>query len=390
MKRAAASIGLVSTTLLLTAGLLWLNPFDLVSSALDSLFGAAPRWTQVSNLDRNPLTQEVSHGDRVRTSLGLVVEYWHSKPEAPKVVLIGNSQMFAMSLAPGERPQTGTERTYPDLVAQHFAPSGVLCYRLAAPGMSYSEALWYVDYLLVHGTLRPSALVVQVNYQAFWNGGIRDSLLDLLEDAPFRERVIRRAQSGEPYADDFRTALRQFDLRRQRSSTVTAGGAHGFGTAIEDRLRAQLERLSLFRRRSREKESFEEMLYRGRLYFLRIKPSSARSISGPRLTRSQAALDALAATCRDEHVRLVLFTAPLNPSVSIYTSTEERGRFESFVRGLGAKHNARVFDLEHSVAADLWGRQYNGPDPLHMGRRAHQLVAQEIVAAVDAALRGSS
>jgi hypothetical protein len=388
MKTLARCGGVVLTTVLLTVGLLSIDPFEQVSRVLDAAFGAAPSWTQVSNLNVDPSIQEVSHGDHPLDSLEHLAAYWHERPDAPKVVLVGNSQMLEMSLAPQERPQLGAERTYPDLVAAHFASRGVLTYRLAAPGMSYSEALWYLHYLLVNPALRPSAFVLQVNYQALWNGNIRDSLLELLADAAFRARIGQETQSGQPYAVDFSNALAQFDARTARAASAEKpAGGHGFGPAVEDAVRSRLETVPVFRARSAEKASFDRMLYRARLYFLRIKPSNARSISGPRLDKSQAALDAIADLCGRTQVRLVLFTAPLNPRVSLYASSEDRERFETFVHGLAAKHHLRLFDLERAVAAELWGRQFNSPDPLHMGRTAHRHMADEIVAAVNAALR---
>ena len=384
MKNLFKAIGLLAATVLLTAGLLWLDPFALVSAVLDAAFGAAPTWTQVSNLAEDPRIQEVSHGDHPLGALKQLENYWQTKPGAPKVVLIGNSQMLEMSLAPDERPTAIAEHTYPDLVASHFAEHGVLTYRLAAPGMSYSEALWYLDYLRVHPALRPSALVLQVNYQAFWNGAIRDSLLEMLADPSFRAQIDAEAQSSEPNAIDFQNALKQFDERQAHASTPAV--AHGFGARLEDIVRAPLQSSAFERRRAHVKQSFEQMLYRGRLYVLHVKPSNARSIAGPRLTRSQASLQAIARASAEANIRLVLFTAPLNPRVSLYASSEDRQRFQQFLDGFVAKYDLHLFDLERSVDADLWGRQFNSPDPLHMGRKAHRLVADRMVKIVDAVL----
>jgi hypothetical protein len=221
--------------------------------------------------------------------------------------------------------------------------------------------------------------VLQVNYQAFWNGGIRDSLLELLSDPAFHARVEELAHSGRPYADDFASALNKY----QERNTAGAGEQKvakpaGFGAGIEEFTRRELSGLTAFRRRHQDKDSFEGMLYRARLYFLRINPSNARSISGPQLTRSQAAIEAIAQSCRDANVRLAIFTAPLNPAVTLYRSRDDKSRYEGFVRDVAQRHNIPMLDLERSVKGSLWGRQFNGPDPLHMGRTAHQVVAQKI------------
>src|SRR5262249_37648076 len=145
---------------------------------LDTAFGATPKWTQVTNLARDPLIQDISHGEHPLAAFQRAAEYWRTQPGKRRVVMIGNSQMFSLSLAPGEFPQAALEHTYPDLVMDRLQPEGVLTYRLAAPGLSYSEALCEIDYLLSHPDLRPSLVVLQLNYQAFWNSEIRESLLE--------------------------------------------------------------------------------------------------------------------------------------------------------------------------------------------------------------------
>jgi hypothetical protein len=144
----------------------------------------------------------------------------------------------------------------------------------------------------------------------------------------------------------------------------------------------------VYRRRHEAKDSFEEMLYRARIYFLRIKPSNARSVVGPQLTRSQAAVEAIAESCRAAGVRLAIVTAPVNPAVSLYRSPEDRLRYVSFVHTVAERYGLPLADLESSVTANLWGRQLNGPDPLHMGRAAHAVIAAKVAPFVQNALTG--
>jgi hypothetical protein len=253
--------------------------------------------------------------------------------------------------------------------------------------LSYTEALWYLEYLLSDPVLRPTALVVQVNYQAFWTTGIRPSLLELLNDAAFRSRIERHVHREGAYVDDFRSALKQFDDQRPPESTHESTTlAHGFGYRLEDAARARLDRIPLFERRADGKEAFEEMLYRLRLYLLHIRPSTARSISGPRLSRNRAALETLAEECRTARVPLVLFSAPVNPRVPLYASAADRRGFEQIVAGVESRYGRRVLRFDDLVPAEWWGRQFNGPDPLHMGRRAHALVASNMITALTTAL----
>jgi hypothetical protein len=37
-----------------------------------------------------------------------------------------------------------------------------------------------------------------------------------------------------------------------------------------------------------------------------------------------------------------------------------------------------VYDFETIVPAERWGRWFNGPDPLHLGREAHKQLAQQM------------
>ena len=68
MSRVAAAAGLLSSTLVFTAALLWVNPFDAMSGLMDTAFGAAPAWTQISNADTDPLIHDASHGERPTAS----------------------------------------------------------------------------------------------------------------------------------------------------------------------------------------------------------------------------------------------------------------------------------------------------------------------------------
>jgi len=388
MKAVLIAAGVLVNTLLLTAAVLWLDPFDCINSVLDAAFGAAPKWTQVTNLVHDPRTQDIYHSEHPLTTFQHAADYWRSQPGKRRVVLIGNSQMFSLSLAPGEFPQAAPEHTYPDLVTARLQPEGVLTYRLAAPGLSYSEALCEIDYLISHPDLRPSLIVLQINYQAFWNSGIRESLLELLEDHEFHQQARQLTLSGKPYADDFTSAVTKYEERETRPGSQTPTPQNGFGSRLENLTRRELSAVAVYRRRHQAKDSFEEMLYRARIYFLRIKPSTARSIAGPQLTRSQAAVEAIAESCRTAGVRLAIFTAPVNPAVSLYRSPEDKSRYQGFVHTVAERYRLPVADLESTVEDKLWGRQLDGPDPLHMGRTAHAVVAGKVAPFIRDVLRG--
>jgi hypothetical protein len=384
-KKTAAGAGLVVfITLALLVLLFWLQPFDLINEVLDRAFGATPKWTDVSNLFTDPQTQELTHGERPEESLDRLAAYWSGRT-GDRVVFIGNSQMHAMSLAPGEPPPAAPERTYTDLIPRkpENGPD-YLIYRLSAGGMSYTEALWYAAYLMSRRELKPDVIVLQINYQAFWQAGIRDGMLGMLQVPAFRQRVEEMAHNNQPFSDTFQEALNHYAGLQAASAAgrdaATGEAAHhpGFGQAVEKATRRLLSKVPGFDQRHSIKDSFLETLYRGRLYFLRLAPSTPRSITGVRLIRSQAALEETARLCRDNGVRLILFHAPLNPEVKLYRTAEDRQAHYAFVRDLAARYNVPVWDLENSIPAKDWGRLLNGPDPLHMGRLAHHLMAKKM------------
>jgi hypothetical protein len=395
MRRFLSAMTVLSCTLAILAGLIHIDPFDFTSEAMDRLFGAPPKWTQVTNLYRDPLTQEVTHGDDPVNSLSVLKEYWHQREGGQKVVFMGNSQMHAMSLAPGEQPVTVPEKTYVDLVGDdlRLTNPNELPYRLSSSDMSYPEVFWELNYMLDDPDLRPEIVVLQMNYQAFWAGGIRDSMLPMLRRPSFRKRMEGFSASGLPEVLAYADALRRYDQGKTNNSENPVTNADSMPTSVfnpygtlgydlETYVRARLDRLSSEQRRGALRESFEDVLYRGRLYLLQLKPSTARSITGSRLLASRSAVDSIATLCAVNNVRLVLFQAPVNPNVSLYRTSADRESYHAFVSGVAANYRIPLFDFENSIGAQLWGRMLNSPEPLHMGRIAHQQMAKQFIGTV--------
>jgi hypothetical protein len=399
MKKLFSSIGVLASVLVLLAGFLHSNPFGAACDALDKLFGAPPKWTQVTNVYRNPRTQEITHGDDPTTSLNGLKNYWHQFPGADRVVFIGNSQMHSISLAPGEPPASSPEKTYVDLVmdtVRREQPDELL-YRLSSSGMSYPEVLWELNYMIDDPDLRPRMVVLQMNYQAFWTGGIRDGLLPMLVQSSFRARIEALAASGRPDAPAYEDALRRYDrVAAQHKAKSVAESNTGLtsvfdpqltpGYEIETRVRKWLDKIVSRQQRADLQESFDNVLYRGRLYLLQLKPSTARSINGSRLFAAQSAVDSIAKLCRASDVNLILFNAPVNPNVALYRTEEDREAYRRFVTSVASRYNFPLFDFENSIRAELWGHLLNGPDPLHMGRAAHQQMAKQVIQAMNSFL----
>jgi hypothetical protein len=283
------------------------------------------------------------------------------------------------------------EKTYVDLVGDDLRrtdPSELL-YRLSSSDMSYPEVLWELSYMLDDPDLRPKTVVLQMNYQAFWTGGIRDSMLPMLSRPSFRARMEEFTTSGRPDAAAYTDALQRYDqleaTSRTNSAAVDSGLASVFspqntpGYGVETRVREWLDKVSPQEHRAALRESFENVLYRDRLYLLRLKPSTARSIAGSRLLAARSAVDAIAGLCAANDVRLLLFHAPVNPVVSLYRTPTDRESYHDFVAGVAASYHLPLFDFENSIGAEYWGHLLNGPEPLHMGRAGHQQMAKQVI-----------
>ena len=63
------------------------------------------------------------------------------------------------------------------------------------------------------------------------------------------------------------------------------------GISLKPPFESELGRVPGFDRRAKFKEDFVYMLYRCRSYILRLQPATRRSLSGPRIEASRAALE---------------------------------------------------------------------------------------------------
>jgi len=386
MKRALSSIAVLAATLACLSGLFALDPFARLSDGLDRAFGALPAWTQVANMYRDPATQEMSSGEFPLESFRILSQSWAAHPGALRVVLMGNSQSIYTSLAPGEAPPVGPEKTYSDHIAGRYRQEGSrkLFYRLSAGAMSYQEMLWYALYLGGRPDLKPGVLLVQLNYQNFVNGGIRGGMLAMLSDTGFRRQVEGIVARNGADADAFAEALHTFDQSQNRSGPAAAASAREtLGDRIETGFRRQLDRIPGFAGRDAIKSSFVLLMTRLRVYFFHLGPGRARSLSGSRLAASRAALEDLAEVCAQLGIRMILFEAPTNPAVPLYRTPEDDRQYHEFSRSVASRFGLKILDFEHTIPAGEWGMSLNVPDPLHLGRKGHRRFADLMGEALD-------
>jgi hypothetical protein len=366
-------------TLVLTGLILYGRPFQIAGQALSSLFGMGDNTAKVEEVFRDSGTQEVTAGGDPYRSLEALRRRWAaSKPER-SLVVIGNSQTLSVVLAPGEIPPTMPPKTYVDRIAERFAAAGgPAVYRLSAPNLSYLEALWYVTYLTTVSNLRPSEIVLQLNYESFRKTGIRDGMLGLLRDPKFARVVQEMAGSGSLYGAAFGQAVKRYEETRRKAESQRDGKREGsghpallYGERMEAVVRRVLESNGIQAKKHEAKSDILNLLYLLRVYVLRITPTTPRPLSGAAYEASVSALNAIAEKCRDNGVDLALFLAPQNPAVRLWRTKEDRARYRNAAQGLAARYGLKLVDLENSIPKDEWGVWIDGPDPIHFGLRGH-------------------
>src|SRR5262245_5148817 len=224
--------------LALTFAALWgLLAWDPFRHLRDVFVNPAQENAKVLSLFTDPSTQEVSDGQNPLESLRKLESSWCNVSKEARYILTGNSQTFTVLLAPSEALPAQADRTYPDLLLDRLNAAGanVHGYRLSAPNISYMEALWYLNYLIVHKCLTPGEFVLQLNFETFRKTGVREGMLELLEDPAFASAIEQEARSNAPYANTFQQAIDQYHARIAKekgtpaSSVSKTGVTEGWG-----------------------------------------------------------------------------------------------------------------------------------------------------------------
>jgi hypothetical protein len=384
----------VVTPMLALAGVWGLLAFDPLHNVREHLMaaGGGRAEANVENLYTNASTQETSRSDDALGSLRRLEPEWCEATERTRFVLMGNSQTLAIVLSPSESPVAGAEKTYPDYLLDRLHESGaaVRGYRLSAPNLGYTEALWYLTYLVTHPCVTPTDLVLQLNFETFRKTGIRDRLLALLDDPAFAAAAEREAASPATYGPVLQQAIGRYRTQKitttgqkaEASAATAATGvslSEGAGAALETTLRRALDRSPDFRARSRIKGELVNSLYLGRVYFLGIKTSTKRSVSAATLALNVAAVERIGELCRAHGIRLSVFNAPQNPLVPLYQTEADRDEYHRVIADLARRFSWKSYDFENSLDKDMWGVWLDGPDPIHFGRAGHKRFAQVLL-----------
>ena len=367
-------------------GLLVWDPFRHLRDVFAKA-GPAQEDALVSSLFTDPSTQEVSNGQHPLGSLLKLESNWCNVQKEKRYIITGNSQTFTVLLAPSETRPTEPDRTYPDLLLAQLnsARAGVHGYRLSAPNISYMEVLWYLRYLILHPCLIPGEFVVQLNFETFRKTGVREGMLELLEDPEFASTIGQEAHSNAPYASTFQKAIDTYKSRlaKQKGSETGAAStsktglteARGAGNVLETNTRMALDRLSLFNSRGQLKGELLDFLYLARVNLLGITPTTKRSLGGGTLTMNVGSLERVGELCRRNGIRLVFFNAPQNPIAPLYRTPADRDEYQQIVARLVNEFGSGYFDFENSIPGPMWGVWIDGPDPIHFGDAGHSRLA---------------
>lgn len=378
MGRAIAGFGL---SVLLTIGLLEWDVFGAAGRALASACGAGTEAAKVERTFLDPVSQDVSTGERVRESLRRLSAETEGQG-AGRTVLIGNSQTFSVVLAPQESVPGNAPKTYPDLVRDRLmARGGGDLYRLSAPNLSYLEALWEVSYLAQVKELKPRRVVLQLNYESFRKTGIREGMLELLNEPRFAEAIRRLIGENGRYSSAFEQAVKRHEERKDGAGRKLERGRASLGAEMETGFRAWAGEQTIWEKKHETKAQFLNLLYLLRVYLLKITPTTPRPLSGAAYETSVAALDRLATVCSDNGIELRLFLAPQNPTVRMWLTQADRDRYRGACSRLAEKRGLKLVDLEDCVPDRLWGVWIDGPDPIHFGLEGHRVMAESVLAA---------
>jgi hypothetical protein len=373
-------------TLVVLIGLLVCDPCRY----LRDLFAKAGQVSEDTRIAyfTDPNTQEVSNGENPLASLRQLESYWCAFGKDARYIIAGNSQTLTVLLAPSEPQIADADRTYPDLLLDRLnsANAHMHGYRLSAPNISYMEVLWYLNYLILHPCLVPSELVVQLNFDTFRKTGVREGMLELLEDPQFASSIEQEARSPAAYSGMFQQAINKYRTRLASQKGGETGAAfasntglaeaRGTGGVIETAVRTTLDKSALFKERRELKSELLDFLYLARVRLLGITPTTKRSIGGGSLTANVSSLERIGELCRTNDIRLVFFNAPQNPNAPLYRSPSDAEDYRRLVSRLAYDHAAMYYDFENSIPGQMWGVWVDGPDPVHFGRAAHHRLAE--------------
>lgn len=288
------------------------------------------------------------------------------------VLWLGNSQLHAIT-----KYQEG-DRVAPEIVHEMLRERNRFLFAVSQPKGNLQEHLLLLAYLLP--IVRPTALVLPVVFDNFRDVGIRDTLLNALND-PEVMTLLRRSAAGAKIVEANREAANK-DAGR--------GDLAGLHDTAQERVEAALtlwleRHWQLWASRPEARGKLMTSLYNIRNWVFGIKSTTIRRVIPGRFEENWAVLEALVQLARAHDVAVYLYIPPLRGDVARpYPEAEyaafRKKIFDEFDRGAGIS----VSDLEGAVPDHDWsarGRDSMGEeilDFMHLTGTGHRYLAHAI------------
>lgn len=293
----------------------------------------------------------------------------------PKIVLwLGNSQIHTINqFKPGE----------------HLAPYWLRkfngCEECILPlGISLSNANPQEELLLsqfVKSKLKLDALIVEVEFMGFREGGLRKelsqistaNLADALRDSSV-SKELEQLFDGDEGAKENNIDSKSDGADKQE---------------IENFLSESLGNLwKLWKDRGNLRSAFLGDLFNLRNWIFNISSASQRKIIKPRYEKNMKALEDLLAYSKASKIPVILYIAPVRQDKPLPYDQREYSLWKEQVEQLAKVYSATYLNYEGLVPGESWGSNFGDDiDFMHFQEAGHKIVAKEILSALQSRLK---
>ncbi len=291
-----------------------------------------------------------------------------SRNPAASALWLGNSQLHAVNQwKPGQTNST-------PILFDRLQKVGLDLVTFSPPNASLQEHYVLFEYLRRRMPLK--VLILPVVFDDFRETGLRDEVALLSRDEATAS-ALAETEIG-------RRLLKQASAISEDGETTTV--ARSIQEGVEHRLNKWLdEHSALWQARLQIRGEFFVGIYRLRNGVFGIKATNKRKLIPGRYLDNVAALESILATATREHVRVVLYIAPLRGGVEIPYMLNEYAAFKSQMAALSTRFGVTFANLETLVPDNLWGLKgatgMSGEeeiDFMHFQAGGHVLLASQL------------
>jgi hypothetical protein len=328
---------------------------------------AAHSFSGTTGLVRHgPVLQDASGTDELDRALAAL-----PSPQAPRVVLLGSSQIDVVKDGAGE------DKAIPFRLSAALQAAGVghEILDLSAGGQQILESL--VILVGSAARTRPRAVVIAAGLFSMLRADVRESLPAAVDMAAVRAAVADPSLLPDP------------DARKDLLGALPAPGTAGDRT-VQDRIDARLStflaaRLVMVdRRRVMFKALLDNPIRRDLVALVQRHSEGSRTartfeIGGP-YALGLASLEVMARWSARRHLPCVLVVMPFESTREplLYSPSTQR-RVAGDLRALAARTGASFLDLGGALQPSDYGTFVDGsPDNLHFGARGHDVVGRAV------------